>query len=310
MTSPDQSTPTDTTTSPDQSTPTETTTSSDQSAPDAATSATPAALHVMSFNALFQTDSTTPEDPGHWPRRAPAIEALMAAERPQLLGLQEMQAWTYGPIEAGLGSTYRSVGVGTRGGSDGLINPIFFDTDRLELLAWNQFWLSDRPREIGSATWGNAGPRTAVWARFRDLTTDQEFAHLNTHLDHVITQAKSKGAQLVADHLKQFHLLKLPTIATGDFNSVALSSPAYTVLVEEFGLQDSWLATEEQLSPAWTTFPFFSEPEESDFRIDWILASAGVRVKDAKINAFRLDGVHPSDHLPVQAHLELPGDRS
>src|SRR5690625_5889119 len=75
MTSPDQSTPTETTTSPDQSTPTETTTSSDQSAPDAATSATPAALHVMSFNALFQTDSTTPEDPGHWPRRAPAIEA-------------------------------------------------------------------------------------------------------------------------------------------------------------------------------------------------------------------------------------------
>src|SRR5690625_7947273 len=98
----------------------------------------------MRFNARCQTDSTTPEDPGHWPRRAPAIEGLMAAERPQLLGLQEMQAWTYGPIEAGLGSTYRSVGVGTRGGSDGLINPIFFDTDRLELLAWNQFRSEER----------------------------------------------------------------------------------------------------------------------------------------------------------------------
>src|SRR5690625_758231 len=101
MTSPDQSTPTETTTAPDQYAPTETTASSDQSAPDAATSAPPAALHVMSFNALFQTDSTTPEDPGHWPRRSPAIEALMAAERPQLLGLQELQAWTYGPIETG-----------------------------------------------------------------------------------------------------------------------------------------------------------------------------------------------------------------
>lgn len=299
-------------TSSDRTTPTDAATPPEASAPDGPLSAAPetsTALHVMSFNALFQTDSTTPEDPGHWPRRAPAIQALMAAERPQLLGLQEMQAWTYGPIEAGLGTAYRSVGMGTRGGSDGLINPIFYDTDRLELLAWNQFWLSDRPREIGSATWGNAGPRTAVWTRFRDLATGQEFAHLNTHLDHVITQAKAKGAQLIADHLRQFHLLKLPTIATGDFNSVAQASPAYTVLVEEFGLQDSWLAAEEQLSPAWTTFPFFSEVEESDFRIDWILASPGIRVESATINAFRLDGVYPSDHLPVQARLQLPGDR-
>ena len=309
MTSPDRTTPTDTTTD---STPDSTPRAQAPASggPASATSETTAALHVMSFNALFQTDSTTPEDPGHWPRRAPAIEALMAAERPQLLGLQELQAWTYGPIETGLGPSYRSVGVGTRGGSDGLINAIFYDTDRLELLAWNQFWLSDRPREIGSATWGNAGPRTAVWARFRDLTTGQEFAHLNTHLDHVIMQAKAKGAQLIADHLRQFHLLGLPTIATGDFNSVALDSPAYTVLVEELGLQASWLAAEEQLSPAWTTFPFFSEPEVSEFRIDWILASREVRVLEASINAFDLDGAYPSDHLPVQARVVLPGDRA
>src|SRR5699024_7005344 len=223
-----------------------------------------AALQVMSFNALFQTDSTTEDDPGHWPRRAPAIEAMLAAQRPHLLGLQEMQGWTYGPIEAGLGPTYRSVGVGTRGGGEGLINPIFFDTQRLELLTWNQFWLSDRPREIGSTTWGNAGPRAAVRARCRDRATGQELVHLNTHLDHVITQAKVKGAQLIADHLKQFHLFGLPTITTGDFNSVAQDSPAYTVLVEEFGLQDSWTAAEQRLSPAWSTFPHFEDVEESE----------------------------------------------
>lgn len=282
-------------------------TPSDHPSPVPAGDEAAAALHVMSFNALFQTDSSTPEDPGHWPRRAPAIEALMAAERPHLLGLQEMQGWTYGPLEAGLGPSYRSVGVGTRGGSDGLINPIFYDTERLDLLAWNQFWLSDRPREVGSRTWGNAGPRAAVWARFRDRATGQELAHVNTHLDHVITQAKVKGAQLIADHLRQFHLLHLPTITTGDFNSVAESSPAYDVLVGDFGLQDSWLAAEQQLSPGWSTFPFFKDVEESDFRIDWILLSQGAQVLDAKINDTRPDGVFPSDHLPVQARVVLPG---
>ena len=266
-----------------------------------------AALQVMSFNALFQTDSTTEDDPGHWPRRAPAIEAMLAAQRPHLLGLQEMQGWTYVPIEAGLGPTYRSVGVGTRGGGEGLINPIFFDTQRLELLTWNQFWLSDRPREIGSTTWGNAGPRAAVWARFRDRATGQELVHLNTHLDHVITQAKVKGAQLIADHLKQFHLFGLPTITTGDFNSVAQDSPAYTVLVEEFGLQDSWTAAEQRLSPAWSTFPHFEDVEESEFRIDWILLSQDVQVLEAAIDASRPGGVFPSDHLPVRTRVVLPG---
>lgn len=264
----------------------------------------------MSFNALFQTDSSSPGDPGHWADRAPAIEAMLAADPPDLLGLQEMQAWTYGPIERGLGPTYRSIGVAESGGSDGLINPIFYDTERLELRSWNQFWLSDRPREIGSATWGNARPRTAVWARFRDRRTGQEFAHVNTHLDHVITQAKTKGARLISDHLEQFRLLHLPTVTTGDFNSVARKAPAYTVLVEEYGLQDSWLAAEERLSPGWGTFPFFRDVEESDFRIDWILLSQDVHVATARIDDFRLDGVFPSDHLPVRAQLELPTARS
>jgi endonuclease/exonuclease/phosphatase family metal-dependent hydrolase len=281
-------------------------TSTAPSVPD--TDGTPpgGALHVMSFNALFQTDRSTPEDPGHWPHRAPAIEALMAAEQPHLLGLQEMQGWTFGPIEAGLGLHHRSLGVGTAGGNEGLINPIFYDTRRLELLTWNQFWLSDRPREVGSRTWGNAGPRAAVWARFRDLETGGELVHLNTHLDHVITQAQVKGAQLVADHLRQFHLFGLPTITTGDFNAVAEDSPAYTVLVDDFGLQDSWRTAQQRLSPAWSTFPHFGEAEESDFRIDWILLSQDAHVLDATINAARPGGIWPSDHLPVQARVLLP----
>lgn len=267
-----------------------------------------AGIHVMSFNALFQTDSSSPGDPGHWPDRAPAIEALLAADRPDLLGLQEMQAWTYDPIEKGLGPAYRCVGMAESGGSDGLINPIFYRADRFELTAWNQFWLSDRPREIGSVSWGNARPRTAVWARFRDRVTGTEFAHLNTHLDHVITQAKVKGAQLIADNLQQFHFYGLPTITTGDFNSVAQQSPAYDVLVDSFGLQDSWLSAEEQLSPGWGTFPYFEDVRESEFRIDWILLSSGVHVLDATIDEFRLGGTFPSDHLPVRARIELPGN--
>ena len=204
-----------------------------------------AALQVMSFNALFQTDSTTEDDPGHWPRRAPAIEAMLAAQRPHLLGLQEMQGWTYGPIEAGLGPTYRSVGVGNRGGGEGLINPIFFDTQRHELLNLNQFVSTDPVRSVPRL--GQRRARAAV--RLDPRSGDRAGAGASQHhLDHVITQAKVKGAQLIADHLKQFHLLACP-ITTGDFNSVAQDSPAYTC-GRGVRLQDSWTAAEQRLSPA------------------------------------------------------------
>ena len=72
------------------------------------------------------------------------------------------------------------------------------------------------------------------------------------------------------------------------------------MLVDEFGLQDSWLAAEQQLSPAWSTFPPSEDAQESEFRIDWILLSQGVRVLDARIDDSRPDGVFPSDHLPVR----------
>lgn len=195
--------------------------------PTSALDAVDASLHVMSFNALFATADSTPDDPGHWPRRAPAIEALLFREQPDLLGLQEMQSHTYGPVERGLGPQYRSVGMGTEGGSHGLINPIFYRHDRFELLEWNQFWLSDTPALIASRSWGNAGPRTAIWVKLRERSTGRELFHLNTHLDHVITQAKQKGAQLIADTIQQFHFWHLPTVVTGDFNSIAGDSPAY-----------------------------------------------------------------------------------
>lgn len=273
--------------------------------PATASSARP--VHIMSFNALFQTDSTSPGEPAHWAHRAPAIRELMAEVKPDLLGLQEMQTHTFGPVEEGLGSTYRAVGtMGVKGGSQGLINPILFNTERFELVAWDQFWLSETPRTIASLSWGNANPRGASWVHLRDRQSGTELVHLNTHLDHVITQAQAKGAQLIADRLRQFALWGLPTIATGDFNSVAGDSPAYEILVERGGLQDSWVAAEQRLSPQLSTFPLFGEVEESDFRIDWILLSQGVRVLDATIDARRPGGAFPSDHLPVQAHVVLP----
>ena len=145
-----------------------------------------------------------------------------------------------------------------------------------------------------------------MWARFRDRETGGELVHLNTHLDHVITQAKVKGAQLIADHLRQFHLLHLPALVTGDFNSVAGDSPAYEVLVEEFGLQDTWRDAAERTTPGWGTFPHFGEVEESPFRIDWILVRDLV-VEEYAARVPLLEGRAASDHATVTARVRPTG---
>ncbi|MBB3090386.1 hypothetical protein [Nocardioides albus] len=41
-------------------------------------------------------------------------------------------------------------------------------------------------------------------------------------------------------------------------------------------------------------------------RIDWILTTPGITVKEAAINTWTKDGRWPSDHTPVQALVRLP----
>ena len=57
------------------------------------------------------------------------------------------------------------------------------------------------------------------------------------------------------------------------------------------------------------TFAAYREPRAERARIDWILVTAGVDVERAAINTFRLRGVWPSDHLPVQAVITINGER-
>lgn len=261
-------------------------------------------LHVMTFNIrLDRTGSTQPGDPDHWPDRRPILVSLLKLEQPTLLGVQEAKFQQLSAITEAL-PKHELVGYGRRGGSHDEYSGIFYDPKRLELLEWDQFWLSDTPLVIGSATWGNSIPRIVTWARFRDRSTDTELAYVNTHFDHQSENARVLSAQAMAD-LAAGPLAELPVIATGDFNSPALTSGAYETLVGSGAFVDTWTEAERQLTPAWGTFPNYQDPVKDGPRIDWVLTEPGIDVKKAAINTYREDGRYPSDHVPVQALIEL-----
>ena len=262
-------------------------------------------LHVMSFNIRLDVPGTLPGQADCWPERIPALQAVLGIEQPTILGVQEALYHQLAAVEEALPLYYRSVGYGRDGGSAGEHSAIFYDSRRLSLLAWDQFWLSDTPSAIGSATWGNTVTRIAVWARFRDLSTGRELLAVNTHFDHESENARILSAQAIADLMAGF-TPALPTLVTGDFNAPAQTSGAYATLVGSGVFRDTWAAAERQLTPAWGTFPNYKDPVEGETRIDWVLATPGVAVRAAAVNTFTLEGRYPSDHAPVQALVRIP----
>jgi len=259
-------------------------------------------LHVMSLNVRVAIDDTRPGTPDHWPERAPVVERLLARERPTLLGVQEARFGQLGTIAAGLGDTYRHVGYGREGGAAGEHAAIFYDATRLTLQWWDQLWLSDAPRVIGSR-WDHFWPRIVTWARFLDARTGRELVHVNSHFDHESEDARVRAAGMVRDLVAE---AGAPAVFTADTNAPAQASAAYDVLVTDGDLLDTWRAAAEQLTPDVGTFPDYGDPVPGGERIDWILASAGTEVRAAGINTWRCDGRWPSDHAPVQALLRLP----
>lgn len=264
-------------------------------------------LHVMSFNIrLERSAETRPGDPDHWPDRRPLVVDLLEREQPTLLGVQEAKYGQLPAIEEAL-PRHGMVGYGRQGGSRDEYSAIFYDRKRLEVLAWDQFWLSDTPAVIGSATWGNTVTRIVVWARLRDRRSGTEFAMINTHFDHQSEPARIRSAAAMIDLFEGGELDQLPTVVTGDFNSAAGDSGAYSTLVTDGPTVDTWEVARKRLTQAWGTFPGYEDPVADGERIDWVLTTEDIRTHRAAINVWRdRHGAYPSDHAPVQALIALP----
>ncbi|MDT0447599.1 endonuclease/exonuclease/phosphatase family protein [Streptomyces sp. DSM 40473] len=251
----------------------------------------------MSFNLRYASES----DPHPWSQRRPVMRRLLREERPHLLGTQEGLHGQLRDIAEDLGHAW--IGLGRLGGSHDEFAAVFYDAERLVPLEYDHFWLSDTPALIGSATWGNTVVRMATWVHFADLRTGTEFLALNTHLDHAHQYSRERSAELITRRLREPDPA-LPRLVTGDFNVAAHRNPVYDAMLAGGALADSWDTADER-GPQYATFHGYKPLVPDGDRIDWILTSPAVRTLGAAINTFSDDGRFPSDHLPVQALVEL-----
>ncbi|WP_431072801.1 endonuclease/exonuclease/phosphatase family protein [Microbacterium phyllosphaerae] len=263
-------------------------------------------LHLMSFNIRRAMEGPPRPRRDRWSVRGPAVAEMLRTERPTVLGLQEVLPRSLEVVTEALGPDYRFVGRGRNRDGTGEGTPIVYDASRLELRDWRQRPLSARPEQAGSRSWGTLFPRILVSAEFSDRSDGLRFLIINTHLDHISSLARRRSAQCIAGLTRT---RGLPTVVMGDLNAGARSGAVRT-LVSRADLIDSWSAAEDRLTPAWGTHSGYRRPRLGGRRIDWLLVSNDIRVRAAAVNARTFRGITPSDHLPVQAVLDLHGRTS
>jgi endonuclease/exonuclease/phosphatase family metal-dependent hydrolase len=257
----------------------------------------------MTFNLLCARD--TP--PNSWPERRPVMKQLLRKVQPDIIGTQEGLEQQLRDIQGDLPPHYESIGEGRDGGGKGEAMQVYYDSRRLQPMEYDHYWLSDTPEVVGSRTWGGGWPRMVTWVRFLDERTTAEFYVVNTHLEAFDATTRAKSADLILQRMAEQFDPSLPVLVTGDFNEPASEGrTVYDTLVTNGPLVDTWVAAKER-SALFATFHDYRPLTPNGDRIDWILSTPGVETRSAEITTFSMGGQLPSDHLPVQAVVTLPG---
>ncbi|MFJ4255268.1 endonuclease/exonuclease/phosphatase family protein [Microbacterium sp. NPDC090003] len=263
----------------------------------------PPEVHVMTLNARRAMEGPLIARADRWSTREPAVHALLASERPTLLGLQEALPRVMPPIRRALGDGYRSLGRGRGRGGTGEGTPVLYDGTRLQLVDGGQRALSDRPDLPGSLGWGNVIPRIAVWAEFVDRSTGARLLVVNTHLDPFSRRSRQRSSEAIAAFIGE---RGVAAIVMGDLNA-DVRSTSVRALVAGDRLTDAWAAADAHLTPEWGTYTHYRRPRVRTRRIDAIAVTPDVRVRATGANARTFAGAHPSDHLAVQAVIRVDG---
>ena len=253
----------------------------------------PEPLKVMSYNIRF---GTAKDGEFSWPYRKDAAAAMVLDQRPAVFGVQEALDFQLEFLAQNC-PMYQYVGVGREDGvSGGEHMAVFYDTTRLSLKDWGTYWLSETPDEP-SKGWDAMCKRTATWTLMEDLATGKHFFFVNTHLDHVGAEARTKGLALVVERIGSMNPDNYPMVLCGDFN-VFPDDPCLTDLrgIMTDARESADVTTTESTYHGWGLVD--KEP------IDYIFYSGFQGCKEfARVTKPYLECPYVSDHYPITAIL-------
>lgn len=223
-----------------------------------------ALFRLMSFNILR---GDLGSEGNKWADRKDACLAMLSADAPDILGLQECTSTQRNDILAAF-PQYGAVGISVQGASVNAYtnvssNPILYNGSIFLLERFGTYWLSDEPTRnpttSGSPnnTWYYDKPRTATWAQFKVQGQDRHFVFVCLHLQDDSSSINStyegQGAtygplcrsneiQVITDNLATMNPNGYPMVIAGDLNSSGTES-YYSTLRSTFSLARETAAT-------------------------------------------------------------------
>lgn len=184
--------------------------------------------------------------------------------------------------------------------------------DAIEVLGFEDFWLSPTPAIAGSRYENQSQcPRTCLMTQLRHKESGKLLRIYNLHLDHVSDEARQKGMECVFEAIKGYNeRLELPSVILGDFNA----------LPEDGVMRMCDNNTSPQITDVTKDIPFtFHGYGKCEQKIDYIYMT-----KDLADNLKRVytwddkcvwhedvyhgadvPSIYLSDHYPVCAEIEI-----
>jgi endonuclease/exonuclease/phosphatase family metal-dependent hydrolase len=256
----------------------------------------------MEFNAAtYNLRLNTPDDgPNAWPARKDVVRALIAYHQIDLLGTQEGLMDQVEDLAAMPGFAY--VGVGRDDGQRaGEHSAIFYRTERFELLAKGDYWLSETPSVPGKGWDAKCCNRIASWAKLRERHSKQVFFVFSVHFDHEGLIARRESAHLMLRKMREI-AGDSPVLCLGDFNATPESEP---ISIMSSVLRDARQVSQTPPYGPVGTFNDFKLDAPLKDRIDYIFLGPRWQVLRYAALTDSHEARYPSDHLPVVARLSL-----
>ena len=251
-------------------------------------------LKVFTFN--LRVASKADGENIFW-NRTDRIQALLADEKPDLIGFQEvtdqMRDWLrtslpgYTVLGCGRGKDYRGESMA-----------LAYRTDAFELIGLEQFWLSPTPDKPGTRFGADQSgcPRMVADVTLKHHDADELLRFYNTHLDHQGAVARLLGAtqlmQAISGWGGRF-------VLTGDFNALPDTVEMQTIT------SCKYLPIVDATAQLGGTFHGFGTLE-TPVKIDYIFTNAKCDPAESRIVEDNpVNGIYLSDHNPVCAYITL-----
>lgn len=236
-------------------------------------------------------------------RRAHLFAQQINNTLPDSFGVQEINSdWVARFKE--LLTQYDYYGV-KRGGDDkertSEMSGIFYLKDKFTLLDSGTFWISNTP-DTESKFDGAACYRICSFAVLENKTTGFKYIHMNTHLDHVSTEAQNLGGNLIlgkAQELKQSYP-EAKIVITGDFNQSMDGEAVKILSANGFANANTVVENGDKIATyhGWTG-------NKEDAPIDFIFADDTMNIKSYNVQNEKQGKSFVSDHYMITAEIKI-----